>query len=282
MSKTDPSRLPNHQLSARRNFPNMLSFVIGLVLVISSSSSQSASWGAVEDTDGHNGTFLFGWPNETINKRITCYTQQCIIGVGPWDPRGSVPHGGINNPRGLRTKLLVPSGTPLKKIRQLWVAQHGAEGSYRQAMWGSNIDLSTTCFGFQSFPDRDTTIGTLLPGTTCGKVPPANVQCSVKGAGLLSFGVIAVGSMGGETSSRGRIRCNKPVTVSAFYGRGQGIPSIGGVPVSIRVNGEEITAKRTIIGQADVIDLDVRASLTLPARTPGKFREAVSITLEYE
>lgn len=184
----------------------------------------AASWGAVGYTWVKPVGFIsaqlqWGWPAETDRSVICNEAGGCIVTVGPWDPRGGPPYGGINNPTWMTQRITVPMGTRTVDAFEAWTKIHGRSGESTQSpMWAAINDLTTTCYGFQVFDGTSAgpyRTGRLLPGTTCGKVPEPTRRCDDLDALLFDYGTISSGQGNGERLVLQReLRCSNVSSVS--------------------------------------------------------------------
>lgn len=199
----------------KKLFRNRLSYLVATfvsgVLLSLASDLQAASWGAVVSASSVNGygTFQWGWPSESDYSTICFTSDGCIITVGPWDPNGAYPRGGIDNPWGVAQKVFIPSGATTRTAYSTWVAKYGSSGGFTQQMWPERVNLTSTCYGFQVFQGGGSNrrTGTVLPGGQCGKVPPPSLSCTLNVPSEINHGTVSAG----ETSIKevtGTINCN--------------------------------------------------------------------------
>ncbi|MEG5552313.1 hypothetical protein UXO11_22300 [Enterobacter wuhouensis] len=248
----------------------------------------AVSWGSVSEVEVKSndmvwGTFSWGWPAETNNDVICMDSRGCIVTVGPWDPRGGPPAGGINAPSGVSQKVSVPFGTTTSDAFKAWIDEYGNGGSYTQAMWFTGMDLSQTCFGFQSFPGQDSTIritGTLLPGTVCGKVPPPLMKCDLSVPLEIDLGTVALHSVNVQGNVSGNVTCNMPATVLMLIPTS---PLLGSNEVVIQVNGETLGVSPVIVGQGkEYLPIDISAHVKGSLDTPGVHQGNFVLVMMYQ
>ena len=251
-----------------------------LVLLLSQGKAYGVSWGAVSDRDGGVATFSWGWPDEHDYTQI-CAALQCIITVGPWDPRGGPPYGGINAPDGVPQRVVVNWGATTRDAFIAWTKEFGRRGEYRVFMWGNITDTSKTCFGFQSFYGAGSgyRVGTLLPGTTCGLVPPPNISCDVHLGSEINLGVVPKGTSGISGGIDGWVTCTSSTTIySALINR----PELDGNIVAITINGVKLNGQPLRVGGGKQVSLNVVANVEGKLNNAGMYETSAIILFSYQ
>lgn len=260
------------------------------VLLLSSGTAYCLSWATAKDVKiyqkGALGVvFEWGWPDESDTTSI-CKTSRCIITVGPFDPRGSYPVGGsINNPNGMRYKINVPYGTTTRGAFLEWIKVYGVSGSFLQKdMWYNpdnleNIDLTTTCFGFQTFDDNGKFhTGELIPGTSCGKIPPIDLTCNLSLGSEINLGIFSEGVNGVSKGIVGSVNCSSSATVTTSL---INQPVLDGKAVEISINEIKLNNKQQNVGTGKQIPLNVVAKVNGVFNTAGLYEANVVILFSF-
>lgn len=223
------------------------------------------------------GTFEWGWAEED-NMSVICTSPVCYIGVGPWDRRGGPPKGGINSPLSLKELVQVPNGATTRDAFVAWTTKYGTQGAYTQDMWEKSRDISTTCHGFQSFPARSGT-GTLLPGTTCGLIPPANLICNIVVPSGIDLGTVHVGTTDVTGSTVGEISCSSTADVYAsLINR----PEIDMNSVLLYANKVKLNEQTQKVGNGKIIALDLSATVSGKLLNAGVYQTDAIIMISYK
>lgn len=254
--------------------------VLLIVLLLSQGKAYGASWGAVDERVGHTATFTWGWPDENDLTPI-CNASQCIVTVGPWDPGGGPPFGGINNPYHVFQKVVVNSGATTRDAFIAWTNKYGIGGQYRQLMWHDGVNTSNTCFGFQSFVGAggNYRTGTLLPGTTCGLVPPPNLTCDVYLGSEINLGVVPRGASGVSGGVDGSVTCSSSATIySSLINR----PELDGNNVAISINGVKLNNQPHGVGRGKQVSLNVVANIEGKLDNAGVYETSTIILFSYQ
>ncbi|WP_277496129.1 hypothetical protein [Serratia marcescens] len=262
-----------------KNTTILLRLIFLVVLVIPFLKAQGASWGAVSDSDNHTATFHWGWPVED-STALACTTfEGCLVGVGPWDPKGGPPYGGINNPAYV-LHVVVSYGTTVKEVHRQWTELRGTSGSYRKYMWANELDLSNTCFGFQTFPGTgaSTRTGTLLPGTSCGLVPPPNLACAVSMPSLINLGTYTVGASGVSAVKQGSVSCNIRASI---YMSLVSQAKLDGNKVNVEINGKSMGTSPVIVGNGTYVPISVKNTVVGALNNTGVFQSSYTLVISY-
>lgn len=253
-----------------------------IYLLLSQGNARGMSWGAVENRVGGTATFSWGWPDESDLTPI-CNTSQCIVTVGPWDPGGGPPSGGINNPNLVLQKVVVNSGATTRDAFLAWTRRYGISGRYRMLMWtpGNNIDTSKTCFGFQVFPGGGggLRVGTLLPGTTCGLVPPSNLTCDFNLGSEINLGVVPKGTSGVSGGVDGSVTCSSSATISSAL---INLPVLDDNAVALSVNGIKLDNQLRNVGTGKQVLLNVVADIKGKLNNAGTYETNAVILFSYQ
>ncbi|MGQ1888417.1 hypothetical protein [Serratia marcescens] len=266
--------------SVGKNTAILLRLIFLVVLVIPSLKAQGASWGAVSDSDNHTATFLWGWPVEDSTALACTTLEGCLVGVGPWDPKGGHPYGGINNPF-LVKNIPVSYGTTVTEVYRQWTGQFGTSGSYRKLMWGADKDLTNTCFGFQTFPGTGNNYrtGTLLPGASCGLVPPPNLTCTVSMPSLINLGTYTVGVSGASAAKQGSVSCN--IRASIYMSLVSLKPKLDGNTVNVEVNGKSLGTSPVVVGNGTYIPISLKNTVVGAFKNAGVFQTSYTLVITY-
>lgn len=251
-----------------------------IVFLLSQGKAYGESWGAVTDRVGGTATFSWGWPDENDLTPI-CNVSQCIVTVGPWDPGGGPPKGGINNPAGVLQRVVVNSGATTRDAFIAWTQKYGIGGQYRMLMWVNGLDTSNTCFGFQSFVGggSNSRTGTLLPGTTCGLVPPPNLTCDVSLGSEINLGVVPKGTSGVSGGVNGSVTCSSSATIySSLLNR----PVLDGNVVAISVNGVKLDNQVRGVGTGQQVSLNVVANIEGKLDNAGVYETSAILLFSYQ
>lgn len=251
-----------------------------IVLLLSQGKAYGSSWGAVDNRVGGTATFSWGWPDENDLTPI-CNESQCIVTVGPWDPGGGPPKGGINNPNGVLQKVVVNSGATTRDAFIAWTQKYGIGGQYRMPMWSNGIDTKNTCFGFQSFPGGGTgiSVGRLLPGTTCGLVPPSNLTCDLNLGSEINLGVVPKGTSGVSGGVDGSVTCSSSATISSAL---INFPVLDGNVVAISVNGVKLDNQLRNVGTGKQVPLNVVANIEGKLDNAGVYETNAILLFSYQ
>lgn len=202
--------------------PSVASAAILAITSLAVAPTNASSWATVISTwavpRGTSAEYEWGWPAEFDGSVICTTPSGCIITVGSWDPNGSYPHGGINNPNDMNQRVTVSVGSRTVDAYEAWTRRYGKSGNLTQdPMWPLGARLTTTCYGFQVFDGVDTNYrtGRLLPGTVCGRVPEPNQRCEDLDALVFDFGVMASGQVNGKRLLLPReLRCTNTSSVT--------------------------------------------------------------------
>lgn len=249
-----------------------------------SSVVHAASWGSVEKTWGVGWLSIqgsWGWPSEDDTTPI-CHVSRCIVTVGSYDPRGAYPYGSINRPFGMNTKIYIPLGATTKQAWEIWKQQYGVGPSQwvQSPMFASGSELSQTCYGFQVFQTVSVQmLGTLLPGTTCGLVPPPNLTCDVYLGSEINLGVVPKGTSGVSGGVDGSVTCSSSATIySSLLNR----PVLDGNVVAISVNGVKLDNQVRSVGTGQQVPLNVVANIEGKLDNAGVYETSTILLFSYQ
>ncbi len=262
-----------------KNITTILRLMCLAALVAPFLNAYASSWGAVKDSDNQRGTFLWGWPVEDSTAPACTSSQGGLVAVGPWDPRGAHPYGGINNP-GMLQHIAIPNGTTMMEAHRQWTEMYGTGGSYQKIMWGPGKDLSKTCFGFQTFVGTGTDLrtGSLLPGTSCGLVPPPNLVCTASLPSMVNLGTYSVGDAGVSVFSQGNVTCNFGASV---YVSLVSQANLDGNPVNIEINGKPMGSSPAIVGNGNNVPISIKHTVVGDFKNGGVFQSSYTLVITY-
>ncbi|WP_261257061.1 hypothetical protein [Serratia proteamaculans] len=189
--------------------------------------------------------------------------------------------GGINNPFHVLQKVVVNSGATTRDAFIAWTKKYGIAGQYRMLMWVAGADTSNTCFGFQSFvgAGAGSRTGTLLPGTTCGLVPPPNLTCDVYLGSEINLGVVPRGASGVSGGVDGSVTCSSSATIySSLINR----PELDGNNVAISINGVKLNNQPHGVGRGKQVSLNVVANIEGKLDNAGVYETSAIILFSYQ
>lgn len=188
------------------------------LLSIMPAPSYSSSWGAVSSTYYEGSSigliYEFSWPDQ-VDFTLPCQFPYCYLGVGTM----AVGLGGVVNPWAAQGVVTYRNGESATTVRARWVSKYGASGTAREPHWvakdlESRIDWDTLCVGFQYWPSSAQR-GTLLPDSTCGRVPPPTKHCDALPDISFDYGTLPHASVIGATMRRTvRLSCTGVQSVS--------------------------------------------------------------------
>lgn len=254
------------------------------VLLSLGAKTHATSWGSVNKIWG--GKFLsaqgdWGWPSEDDTTPI-CHVSSCIVTVGSYDPRGPYPYGSINIPYAMNTKIYIPRGTTTKQAWEIWRQKYGVGPSAwtQSPMFMGDSELSQTCYGFQVFQTTSAKmVGTLLPGTSCGLVPPSNLTCDVYLGSEINLGVVSTGTSGVTGRVAGSVTCSSSATIYASI---LNRPVLDRNAVAIFVNGVKLDNQMRDVGTAKQVLLNVVANIEGTLDNAGVYETSAIILFSYQ
>lgn len=126
--------------------------------------------------------------------------------------------------------------------------------------------------------------GEIVPGSYCGKIPPANVTCELENDIRYEYGTVSGIAVNGMTKTEFlAINCSQPADIVVTVGGGGSVHLGGGVTSRFSINGTDLGGGARLTAPAGVRRVPVTAVLYSQAEPkPGNYQGSGVLVLGYQ